>query len=496
MFRVGGVKINCCCERLLLAILMAFCGPCLSRAAGGANQDADAAPPSYSVPPLPTYLKQLTDWNGERARLEQAGLKFTFTYYGDAFANPVGGVKPGLGYFGRFGTIIDADLEKLVGWSGATFHASIHQIHETDLDVRNLDNLMTVSGIGIGYPASTRLFNLWIEQNLPNRINLRIGQFSAAQEFLVSQNANLFVNSTFGWPVLDAQDLPSGGPAYPEATPGARVQFTPNDHITLRAAVFDGDPAGPGDGSPVERDPFGLALRVNDPPFVITELAYAYGQTGAAGENPNQEGSSSANSVSHTLAAELPGTVTIGAWLHTGSFADELLNAQGGLLSVSGGPPLEHRGNYAIYGLIDQMLWRPTGNGDRGLSLFVRGTAAPSDRNVIDVYADAGVTFKGLLASRPDDTIGLAFAFAHISPQAAASDAAIVAATGQQMPIRDFESTVELTYQWKLAENWLIQPDLQYIIHPGGNIPNPLAATPASVIPNALVVGARTILRF
>jgi hypothetical protein len=48
--------------------------------------------------------------------------------------------------------------------------------------------------------------------------NLRLGQITVAQEFLVSQNANLFVNSTFGWPAVPAQDLPSSGPSYPQAT--------------------------------------------------------------------------------------------------------------------------------------------------------------------------------------------------------------------------------------------------------------------------------------
>jgi porin len=59
---------------------------------------------------------------------------------------------------------------------------------------------MTVSGIEA--PATTRLFNLWFEQAVSDKTSLRIGQISAAQEFFVSQNANLFVNSTFGWPVL------------------------------------------------------------------------------------------------------------------------------------------------------------------------------------------------------------------------------------------------------------------------------------------------------
>ena len=482
-------------SRWLPLALVAFCCASNSWASDSSAQDPLAA--SFGTQfSLPDYLRQLTDWNGLRSTLEKAGLQFTFTYYGDFFANPTGGVKQGFGYDGRVGTIVDADLEKLVGWSGAAFHASIHQIQGTQFSAYNLDNLMTVSGIEA--PPSTRLFNLWVEQKLGNQINLRVGQFTAAQEFLVSQNANLFVNSTFGWPVLTAQDLPSGGPAYPEATPGVRLQFTPNDQLTLRAAVFNGDPAGPGSGSPVERDPFGLSFRVNDPPFFIVELAYAYGQEqlGSARENPNQEGNSTRAAARQSSASDLPGTIKIGAWVDTGSFADQRLDAQGGLLAVSGGPPLQHWGNYAFYGVIDQTLWRLPGGSDRGLSFFLRGTAAPSDQNLIDLYVDGGFTFKGPIASRPDDTIGLAIALGRVSPQATAYDRDVIAITGTPMPVRDFESVIELTYQWQLANNWSVQPDLQYILHPGANIPNPLNPNSATPIPNALVIGMRTTMKF
>src|SRR5579862_292349 len=481
--------------RWLPLALVAFCSASYSWAGDNPGLDPFVASSGTQFS-LPDYLRQITDWNGLRSRLEKAGLLFTFTYYGDFFGNPTGGVKQGLGYDGRFGTIIDADLEKLLGWSGAAFHASIHQIQETQYSAYNLDNLMTVSGIEA--PPSTRLFNLWIEQKLANQINLRVGQFTAAQEFLVSQNANVFVNSTFGWPVLTAQDLPSGGPAYPEATPGVRLQFTPNDQLTLKAAVFNGDPAGPGSGSPVERDPFGLSFRVNDPPLFIVELAYAYGQEqlGPAVENPNQEGYSTRAAARQSSTSDLPGTIKIGAWVDTGSFADQRLDAQGGLLAASGGPPLQHWGNCAVYGIIDQLLWRLPGGSDRGLSFFLRGTAAPSDQNLIDLYADGGLTFKGPIASRPDDTIGLAIAFGRVSPQATAYDRDVIAITGTPMPVRDFEAVIELTYQWQLANNWLVQPDLQYILHPGGNIPNPLNLNGTSPIPNALVIGMRTSMKF
>ena len=64
------------------------------------------------------------------------------------------------------------------------------------------------------------------------------------------------------------------------------------------------------------------------------------------------------------------------------------------------------------------------------------------------------------------------------------------------MPVRNFEAAIELTYLWKLADNWFIQPDLQYILHPGGNIPNPLDPNSTSLILNALVFGMRTTMRF
>jgi porin len=464
----------------------------------GAARDAAIQLPATQLPP-PQTLRQITDLGGLRSRLEQAGLTFTFTYYGDAFANPAGGLKQGAGYDGRFGIIIDGDIEKLAGWSGAAVHASIHQIHGTQFSAENIDNLMTVSGIEA--PPSIRLFNLWIEQKFGSAVNLRFGQFSAAQEFLVSQSAGLFVNSTFGWPVLTAQNLPSGGPAYPEATPGVRLTFTPNDRLTLRAAIFNGNPAGAGAGNPVDRDPFGLAFRVNDPPLLIAELAYAYNQGAAAAPqvNPHQEGGAvrpPPRAPPGAAAAGLPGTVKIGAWLHTAMFADQRFDATGGLLAATGGPALMHSGNVSVYGIIDQMLWRSPATDDRALSAFMRASAAPSDRNTIDLYLDGGFTFKGPFGQRPNDTLGLAVAYGHVSSQAAAFDRDVIASSGVRMPIRDLEAAIELTYQMQLADDWSMQPDLQYVIHPGGNIANPFAPSTAAPIPNALVLGLRTMLKF
>jgi porin len=460
-----------------------------------------------SQPSLPAKLRELTEVAGVRSALEKVGVRFTFTYFGDTFANPIGGVTQGFGYDGRFGTIIDADLGKLLGWQGAVFHASIHQIHGTQHSATNLANLMTVSGIEA--PPSTRLFNLWIEQKFGDALSLRLGQFSAAQEFLTSDNANRFINSTFGWPMAAAQDLPSGGPAYPEATPGARLAWTPSDRLTIRAAVFNGDPAGPGPGNPVQRDSFGLAFRVNDPPFAIVESGYGWGEKSLAAPlasgNPSQEGTDIGarhRRRDPDSSVDLAGSMKLGAWIHTGSFADQRFDSQHGLLAASGGLPRQHRSNLAAYAVLDQELWRVPGQGGRGLSGFLRISAGPSDRNPVDLYADGGLTFKGPFAPRPDDLIGLGVAWGRISPQAQGLDRDLAALTGQGMPIRDYELGLELSYQWAVATKWMVQPDLQVILHPGGHVAlsgsgSQAPALPASsAIPDVLVLGFRTIVKF
>jgi porin len=454
----------------------------------------DSSRPQLSFADL---WNQATDPYGARSRLEEAGVKFTFTYYGDALGNPSGGVYQGMGYSGRSATIVDVDLGKIVGWSGATFHVSEHQIHGPGLSSNYLDNLLVVSGIeALG---STRLFNLWIEQKFGNQANLRVGQFSAGQEFMVSEYANLFVNASFGWPAIASQNLPSGGSTYPEGTPGVRLEIAPDDPLSLLVAVFDGNPAGQGYNNPITRDPSGTLFRTNDPAFVIAEINYDYNQDkiGGLGNDPNQEGSQG-RSIDRRASggSKLPGTVKFGAWVNGGVFPDERYNTLGGPLGIVGGQPLPHRGDFAFYGAIDQILWRPGGGDRRELDFFLRASAGPSDRNLIDAYFDTGLNLKAPLASRPDDMLGLAFAFARISPNASAEQRDVQAVAGTSMPIPNFEAAIELTYKMQLAKGWWFQPDLQYIIHPGGNIRDPIIASGAVPIPNALVVGARTLLRF
>src|SRR3954463_12484695 len=196
--------------------------------AGGQPETSDKPSAQPPPPSIASSLGPLGDLWGTRTALEKAGITFSLTYIGETLGNSTGGLRRGTIYEGRLDAQFDADLEKLVGWSGATFHTNSYQIHGHGLTKFYLDNLMTASGIEA--LPSTRLYELWLEQKVLNdKVALRVGQLAADTEFLVSQYATLFVNATFGWPAIPGVNLPSGGPAYPLATPAVRLKIAPTD---------------------------------------------------------------------------------------------------------------------------------------------------------------------------------------------------------------------------------------------------------------------------
>ena len=432
----------------------------------------EALPPNLqpsiasSIPVLGQFKKGLLD----------LGYNLKFNYTGEVFGNPTGGVKQGAINEGLFEMAVDGDLDKIAGLNGATFHIHAFVIHGRGLSTFNLLNFSTISSIEARH--STRLFELWHEQKFNGVAAVRIGQLSADTEFFISDLATLYVNKTFGWSDLPSVDLPGGGPIYPLATPGVRLKLT-DGQTTLLAALFNGDPSGAGfTGLEEIKDPSGINFRLKDPPFLIGEAQFKYNQAADS--------------------AGLAGTIRLGAWHHFGNFGDERFGIDGLPLAspLSSGNALVHRGNSGVYGVIDQIVWRlPGGDPNKGVGVFARASAAPSDRNLIDVYADAGVNFIGLWGMRPNDSFGAAASYSRISAQASGSDADAAFFTPAALPVRDDEVAFELTYQAQIVPGFLVQPDFQYIFHPGGGALNPLNPG-AGRIPDAAVLGIRTTIKF
>lgn len=433
--------------------------------------------PETDQPSITSSIPALRDF--KKALLDR-GVNFQLSYIQDTFGNPLGGVKQGANYGSVLYMAVDADLAKLAGLDGASFRVNAYQIQGRSLSNNNIFNYSTISGFAAR--PTTRLFELWFEQKLFNNLaSIRIGQLTADNQFFISEFSNsLFVNVTFGWPNLFIQDLPGGGgPNYPLATPGVRLKVTPIDQITLLAAIFNGDPAGSGfTGLEEIKDPSGTNFRVRDPAFFISEAQFSY----------NEKADS----------AGLAGAIKIGGWRHLGRFNDDRFGTDGRSLAdpSSNGQPLVHRGNFGLYGVINQMLWRVPGEGPKkGIGGFARFAASPSDRNLINLYAEAGVSFMGIWKERPYDTFGCAAAYSQLSPSISALDRDTAFYAGEALPIRVYELGLEVTYQAQIDPSWIIQPDFQYIFRPGGGVINPINSA-LGRIPDAAVFGLRTSISF
>ena len=396
-----------------------------------------------------------------------------------AWAIRIGGVKQGSAYEGLLYMVLDADLAKIAGLDGLSFRVNAYQIHGRQLSATNIFNLTRVDSIE-ARPA-TRLFELWVEQKFGDLALLRVGQLAADNQFFISEFGNtLYVNSTFGWPMIFASDLPGGGgPNYPLATPGVRLKVNPNDHLALLAGLYNGDPAGTGfTGTEQIKDPAGINFRLQDPPLLMAEAQYKYNQD--------------------KTAQGLAGTIKLGAWYHFGPFDDVHFGLDGKSLAdpSSSGVARTHSGDYGVYGVIDQMLWRlPGGDPKKGVGAFARASFSPSDRNLIDLYAEAGVNFMGLWDKRPDDNFGLAASFSRLSPGLRELDLEKAFFAKTALPLRDYELVVELTYQAQIVAGWTVQPDFQYIFHPGGGTIDPINPF-VGRIPDAAVFGVRTQISF
>ena len=230
-------------------------------------------------------------------------------------------------------------------------------------------------------------------------------------------------------------------------------------------------PAGPCGTDPQLCDRHGTNFRLSDPPLALLEAQVRYGR-GAAG---------------------LPGRVKLGAFAHFGRFDDQRFGG--------GAVPVVHSPDFGAYGILDQQVYRVPGEDDersdddeaaRGIGVFARVIAAPPDRNPVDLYLDGGVTAAGLMPQRPHDLFGVAAAFARMSTAAVGAE---VAALGGARPARSFEAVIEATYQAQVLPGLTLQPSLQYIVHPGGNVADPFGNGSAT-IPNALVFGVTTNIKF
>ncbi|GIQ75134.1 carbohydrate porin [Bradyrhizobium sp. RD5-C2] len=435
----------------ILVIAIVLCAPALAQGDKKTDDLKPADPDTGESTVQETTLGFLPN------PFEKKGVKFAVTYIGELLGNPTGGAKQSAIYEDRINFAMDVDLQKLFGLNGISFHSNVFQIDGGGLSRGALFNYLDVSGIEA--LPTTRLYEVWFEKKWGDKIALRGGQLAADSEFATSKYTDVLTNASFGWPGIFALSMPSGGPSPPLAAVGARVRADVTDNLTLLGAVFDGSAAGSGTDDPQLRDRHGINFRVNDPPLALFEAQF---QWNAKKGDPG-----------------LDGKFKIGGWRHFGAFDSERIDAAGLSLadSASSSMPARFAGNYGVYGVFEQKLYRVGHDDDRGVGIFARASYSPPNRNLIDLYADAGIELIGLMDARSHDKFDLAAAYAHVSPSAQALDRDFQSINGPFWPVRTSETLLTAVYQYEVRSGITLQPNVQVIRHPGGGATNPIGTT-------------------
>jgi porin len=146
------------------------------------------------------------------------------------------------------------------------------------------------------------------------------------------------------------------------------------------------------------------------------------------------------------------------------------------------------RGNWGFYGMFDQVLVRFGEFASyRGFGVAASFLASP-DQSISQMpyFFTAAFVTRGIFPSRPVDILALGVVFGHFSDDL--QDAQRRAQQlGSNVGVQTHETVVELTYRVAFLRSALyIQPDLQYIIRPGGT----------GRIPDALTLGAQVGVNF
>jgi len=189
--------MNAACACALMWTAHAQATPPMSEPSVNAEpaEDDSGTPPEadLAIKAQPTGLwtgfwnrsNMLGDMGGLRSVLMNYGVTFGLQETSELLGNVSGGINHGFTYDGLTTATVTVDTQKAFGLVGGTFNASALQIHGRNLSQFNLGNLQTASGIEAD--DTTRLWELWYQQSfLDNRFDVKVGQQSIDQEFMVS----------------------------------------------------------------------------------------------------------------------------------------------------------------------------------------------------------------------------------------------------------------------------------------------------------------------
>jgi porin len=407
---------------------------------------APAASPEGGVFWFPNWLE------AEFTKAGDHGVTPFFNYWGVFLGNPVGGMTREAAYTHEMLFGVTFDMEKLVGWKGASF-----KISGAEATGRNLStDIGNVFNVSESYVNPTGLFyELFYKQTLfDDFLEFKIGRIVAADDFCTLPAFGIQVNGGInGNPT--SLFMNSNFTSSPNATWGATLKVKPTPITYVNSGIYQAtDRLGH-----VAYHGLDFSIRQGDGILMFFET----GWTPTFGATPETTLHDKDGKTSVTPANPgLPGIYKIG-----GYYSDFPL--------VSGtNPDISETNTYGFYLIGQQTVWQSEKNTNHNLALWAGITYSPQlEVSPMPIMGFGGTVWQGLIPGRDQDqflctwlTGGLGSSFSPAPAQAGSNPTA--------------ETVFDVSYVINLTPNVFIQPDIQYIIQPNG-----------TGTENALVIGAQ-----
>lgn len=341
-------------------------------------------------------------------------VEFSLSYVADV----TGVVEGGLAQRGRFldnlDIVLDADLERLIGWRGASAHIDVLN-NSGGVPNDDAGTLQGVDNIEVSRQR-LRLFEAWIEQAWGSS-SLRYGLYDLNSEFYANDSAGLLIAPAFGIGSEIAATGPNGPSIFPSTSLAVRFHTEFDNGLYLRAAALNAH-AG------VLGDPDGVDTAFDEGALLVAE-------GGVEGDRK----------------------LAFGAWTYTDE-QDDIRDLDGG------GDPIQRRA-YGAYVVYEQPLNDP--EGPRATTAFLRAGVSDGDTTPFSGGWQAGVLVERVFDSRPDSV------FSFGVNQGVISDGHRQNQIDLGAPMDESELQFEVTYSDQVLPFLTVQPDLQWVRRPGGD---------------------------
>jgi porin len=415
------------------------------------------------------YKNASGNWFGKRDYLKQHGIDFSVTYTSNIAGNPVGGKIPGGCTYAdniAFGCLFDT--EKLIGWHGGYLMMSVIQRDGASLSKNNIKNFYRVQQVADGY--TLKWYELSYQQDFfKNRWSYKLGRLGINNDFDVSPLYWLYMNnaidSTTRGFAIDGK-LPTA----PNAVWGSRLKVNLTTSTALRLGVYQlADPSK--NGLNWNFYPTNGVLFIGQyswsPEFCKPTASTQKPSTTLLNPLASRKNEVSEKSVKEpvdvTKLKGFEGHYWMGGYYSTWEYPQ--INSK-----------INAPNSYGFYWHADQTIYRPNPMSDAGLILWSSYVLCPEENiSVVTFQANAGAIYTGLIPGRVNDSLIFGSAYGDFSNSLAGTPSSLKNGTPT------YELLYEFGYRINFTKFFYFQPDLQWIINPGGT----------GHIPNALVLGAQ-----